>query len=106
VRADVILKRARRHAGLTQRALSDATAVAQPTIARIERGLESPRADTLNRLLAATGWRMVAMPPAGEGLDRSVIAELIDLTPAERARRAVREGRRLDSVPAGILARR
>ncbi len=106
MRADVILRRARRHAGLTQRALSVATEIAQPTIARIERGQESPRADTLARLLSATGWRVVAVPPGGEGIDRSVIAQLIDLTPAERARRAVREAKVLDTIPAGVLARR
>ena len=88
---------ARRRAGLSQRQLAAATGVAQPTIARIERGLETPRVDTLDRLLRACGDALEAVPLAGVGIDRSVIRELLRLTPAERARRAVQD--------AGVLAR-
>lgn len=85
------LRRARRRAGLTQRALAQATGVAQPTIARIETGDETPRVDTLARLLWACGERLEAMPRGGEGVDRTQIVELRRLTPGERVRRAGEE---------------
>ena len=47
-----ILRHARRHAGLTQRALAQLAGIPQPAIARIERGAVSPRVSTLAELLA------------------------------------------------------
>ncbi len=58
--------------------------MAQPTIARIERGREVPRIDTLDRLLRACGDSVEAVPLAGMGVDRTGIRELLRLTPAER----------------------
>jgi len=58
--------------------------MAQPTIARIERGREVPRVDTLDTLLRACGDAVEAVPLAGAGLDRSVIRQLLRLSPAER----------------------
>ncbi len=78
------LRNARRRAGLTQRRLAAVTGVAQPTIARIERGREVPRVDTLDTLLRACGDAVEAVPLAGVGLDRTVIRQLLRLTPAER----------------------
>ena len=98
------LRRARRRAGLTQRALATATGVAQPTIARIERGSEDPRVATLTRLLSACGQRLEMYASGGEGVDRSAIRELLGLSPAERAELAAAEGRALDAIPAGALA--
>ena len=86
------LRRARRRAGLTQRALATATGVAQPTIARIERGSEDPRLSTLTRLLAACDHRLEMQASGGEGVDRSAIRELLAVV-ARGARRAGR-GRR------------
>jgi transcriptional regulator with XRE-family HTH domain len=100
------LRRARRRAGLSQRALATATGVAQPTIARIERGSESPRIDTLARLLRACGHRLEARPAAGDGVDRTAIRRLLALTPAERAVLATTEGRAMADVPVGVLAER
>lgn len=78
------LLQARRRARLTQRQLAAATGVAQPTIARIERGIETPRVDTLDRLLRACGDALEAVPLAGVGVDRTVINQLLRLSPAER----------------------
>ena len=82
-------------AGLSQRELSERTGVAQPTIARIETSQVSPRVATLERLLDACGVRLVLTPRRGQGIDRSVIRELLDLTPEERARRAAEEANNL-----------
>lgn len=79
-----MLRKARRRAGLSQRALAQVTGVAQPTIARVERGLEIPRVDTLVRLLEACGESIEVLPRLGVGVDRSLIREMLRRTPAER----------------------
>ncbi len=104
--AALSLRRARRRIGLTQRALALATGVAQPTIARIERGIEEPRVGTLNTLLEACGHRLELQAAGGEGLDRTAIRELLALTPAQRAVLATAEGRALAEIPIGALAAR
>ena len=89
------LLQARRRARLTQRQLAATTGVAQPTIARIERGLEMPRVDTLDRLLRACGDTLEAVPLAGVGIDRTVINQLLRLTPAERIELSAQEAETL-----------
>jgi predicted transcriptional regulator len=102
--AGLSLWRARRRAGLSQRALAAATGVAQPTIARIELGTEEPRVTTLSRLLAACGHRLEMHAGGGEGIDRTAIRELLALTPTERAAVATAEGRAIAAIPVGALA--
>lgn len=92
------LRSARRRAGLSQRALSAQTGVAQPTIARIERGADDPRIGTLERLFAACGETIEALPRAGVGIDRSEIRVLLALTPAQRAATLVDEARTLERL--------
>ncbi|WP_058553741.1 helix-turn-helix domain-containing protein [Thiohalocapsa sp. ML1] len=56
VLGDVPLIRAwREHLGLTQQAVADAAGMAQPALARLERGEGNPRPATLARLAAAMG---------------------------------------------------
>ena len=89
-----LLRRARRRAGLSQRALAASTGVAQPTIARIEAGRADPRVATLARLLQACGETLgvtVVAPPSGQGVDRSMMRELLALTPRERLQTLVDE---------------
>jgi transcriptional regulator with XRE-family HTH domain len=52
------VNQARRAAGLSQRELSSRTGVPQSAIARIERGQQVPRADTLEKLLQACGFEL------------------------------------------------
>ncbi|HEX5266625.1 MAG TPA: helix-turn-helix domain-containing protein [Acidimicrobiales bacterium] len=85
------LRKARNRAGLSQRGLAARTGVAQPTIARIERGLVDPLVGTLTRLLAACGEELEARPQLGAGIDRTGIRELVRLTPAERIAGLVEE---------------
>jgi hypothetical protein len=47
--------------------------------------------DTLDRLLRACGKDLELVERAGGGLDRTLIREGLKLSPAERARLAVRE---------------
>jgi len=67
--------------------------VAQSAIARIERGQQVPRADTLERLLAACGFELRLAPVRGGGVDREEIRRFLDLTPRERVERGAAVGR-------------
>lgn len=80
-----LLRTARRRAGLSQRALAEAVGMPQSTVARIELGMLSPRADTLERLLRGAGQSLAVEPLLGVGIDRTQIRELLRLTPTERA---------------------
>ena len=55
-----LLRRARTNAGLSQRALAQRAGTAQSAIARIERGQTSPTWSTLERLLQAANYEVVA----------------------------------------------
>ena len=93
-----LIRYARRSAGLSQRELALRSGVPQPAIARIESGRSRPRLDTFERLLRACGVRLDLSPVAGEGVDRTAIRRLLSLSPAERARLAVKEARNLERV--------
>lgn len=80
---------ARRRAGLTQRALAARAGIAQETIARIERGRIDPRVNTLDRLLEACGLGLETMPRLGIGIDRTLIRDLLAMSPERRLRWAV-----------------
>src|SRR5688572_16224811 len=71
--AATYVNQARRAAGLSQRELSRRSGVPQAAIARIERGLQVPRADTLERLLKACGFELRLGPVRGGGVDRGEI---------------------------------
>jgi transcriptional regulator with XRE-family HTH domain len=90
------INQARRAAGMSQRQLATASGIPQSAIARMERGQQVPRADTLERLLAACGIELRQAPRRGGGVDRSLIAEWLRLSPAERLQGAAAYGRFLD----------
>lgn len=84
--------------GISQRALSERAGVTQAAIARIERGLSSPRFETAQRLFEACGYELEAQPRRGLGIDRTAIRELLRLSPEERARLATQEARNMEEV--------
>lgn len=84
---------ARRGAGLSQRELATQSGVPQPTIARVERGKQVPRVDTLMRLLDACGFELRLGPKRGLEVDISLIDEMLELTPSQRAERVAAYGR-------------
>jgi len=92
MRTPHIVRYARRRAGLTQRELAARTGVTQASIARIESGSVSPRADTVERILAACGFILEVAERGGLGVDRSLIQLELARTPAERVRLATQEG--------------
>jgi transcriptional regulator with XRE-family HTH domain len=65
---------ARQDAGLTQRELARLAGVTQSTIGRIEAGTESPRLDTLERILAGAGVEMRVELVALDDHDRVLAA--------------------------------
>ena len=69
--------------------------MAQPTIARSNGAWRRPRVDTLDRLLRACGDALEAVPLAGVGIDRTVINQLLLLSPAERLRLSAQEAETL-----------
>ena len=56
----------------------------QSTVGRIESGTVIPRVDTFERLLEACDESLEVLPRPGIGVDRSLIRELLKLTPSER----------------------
>lgn len=91
--AAVWINQARRAAGLTQRELAKRSGIPQSAIARLERGQQVPRTDTLQRLLAACGWELRLGPTRGGGVDQSQIDEWLAMTPEQRLSRATGYGR-------------
>ncbi len=53
-----LVRTARTHAGLSQRAMAERAGTAQSVVARIETGATDPSGDTLARLLAAAAFEL------------------------------------------------
>lgn len=92
--AGTLLREARRGAGLGQRELARRAQIPQPTLSRIERGVTSPRFETLDRLLRECGQELHLVRRPGLEVDRTLIRGRLALTPGERARLAIREWER------------
>ena len=86
---------------MSQRDLSVRAGMPQSTVARIESGLVSPRFDTLERLLGLCGFKL-ALSTIGEGVDRTVMRELIKLAPDELLDLAAAEAHNLDEFLASV----
>ncbi len=82
----LMLREARRNAGLTQADLARRLAVSQAAVAKLERPGANPTVETLDRVLRATGRRLTlaARPQPVGGVDESLIRRQLELTPAER----------------------
>ncbi len=93
-----ILRYARHKAGLSQRELATRAGVPQPTVARIESGSVVPRVDTLDRLLFACGMSLEVMPRIGEGVDETLPAGALELSPAQRANHAARTSNEISRI--------
>jgi transcriptional regulator with XRE-family HTH domain len=94
VDARTVLLEARTQARISQRELARRSGVPQAAISRMERGIVSPRTDTLDRLLRSCGRDLSVVERPGAGVDRTLIRERLRLTPAERGRLAVTEWER------------
>lgn len=82
-----VVKRARVEAGLSQAELADRMGTTQSAVARLESPRANPRVETLDRAIAATGRRLnVSVGPAA-GIDETLIASALRVSPADRLRR-------------------
>ena len=90
------LREARAAAGLSQRQLARQAGVAQPAIARIERARVTPGVDTFVRLLASCGYVIEVTTRRGDGIDRTVMRQLLQLSPRQRLELAVAEATNLE----------
>ncbi len=99
VDAAQLLRAARQRAGLSQRALAALAGVRQPVVSRIESARQQPSLPTLQRLLNACGYQLVALlEPLPDPGDLSLIDVTLPLTPQQRVDRLLklhRDARRL-----------
>ncbi|HEV2010479.1 MAG TPA: helix-turn-helix domain-containing protein [Candidatus Limnocylindria bacterium] len=100
MRAADVVRAARAHAGLTQRALAARAGVPQPTVAAIESGRQDPRYRTLERLVRACGQELDLLPGAGDGVDRTQFRATLRLSPSRRLARAAEGARALHGLRA------
>lgn len=81
----VLIREARKAAGLTQSQLAERAGTSQPLVARLERGRGNPTIATVDRMLQAAGHRLTLQAaPHPPSIDETQIAERLRLTPAER----------------------
>ncbi len=81
----ILVRNARRSAGLTQAQIARRLGVAQPVVARLENAAANPTIETLDRALRATGRRLaLATEPHRTSVDESLIRKHLELTPAQR----------------------
>ena len=96
IAADAV-REARRRAGLSQRDLAVRAGTTQSVVGRLEAGIGSPRVETVERLLAAAGFRarleLEAIAPEDPviaaykaDIDRTLLRENLGKTPEERVR--------------------
>lgn len=84
LRTGLLIREARRAAGLSQAELAARLGTKQSVVSRWERGVETPRVDTLSRILQACGFEADLTFRRHDDEDRSQIRMHLDMTPDER----------------------
>lgn len=85
--SDRLIRETRRGAGLTQQQLAQRLGISQPALARLERPGSNPAVWTLARVVRATGHRLeLRVSPMRSGIDETLIAQHLRLTPQQRLR--------------------
>jgi transcriptional regulator with XRE-family HTH domain len=85
--AGAFLRSLRTRAGLTQAEVARRAGMTQPVVARLEREGANPRLSTLERVIAATGHSLELDAGPGTGIDETMIASDMKLSPDGRLRR-------------------
>lgn len=81
-----LIREARRLGGLTQADLARRLGTTQSAVSNWERGRDTPRVDTLARILEACGFEADMTFRRLDDVDRTQIRENLAMTPAERLR--------------------
>ena len=84
--ASRLVRDARRAAGLTQAELAERLGQPQSVIARLEAPGANPKLETLQRAVAATGHSIEATLASGPGIDKTMIAADVRISPEQRLR--------------------
>jgi len=84
LRTGLLVRVARRDAGLTQAELAARLGTTQSAVSAWERGRETPRVDTLARILRACGFEADLTLRHRDDEDRSLIGLHLGLSPEER----------------------
>ena len=106
IRTGLLIREARAYSGLTQSELARRLGTTQSAVSNWERGTDTPRVDTLGRILRACGFEADLVLRHHEDVDHSQIAHHLALTPAQRVAyhrsgvEAVRHAHRARRVPA------
>ena len=79
-----LIREARRLSGLTQADLARRLGTTQSAVSNWERGRDTPRVDTLARILEACGFEADMTFRRLDDVDRAQIRENLEMTPAER----------------------
>jgi transcriptional regulator with XRE-family HTH domain len=79
-----LIREARRLSGLTQAELARRLGTTQSAVSNWERGRETPRVDTLARILEACGFEADLTFRRLDDVDRAQIRENLAMTPAAR----------------------
>ncbi len=97
-----LVRNARRRHGLSQRALADASGVAQPVIARIEAGRQNPGMPVIAKILSGLGESLVlSTEPVADPHDLGLLEVTLQLAPKERVDRLVMLHRTATRLQAG-----
>jgi transcriptional regulator with XRE-family HTH domain len=79
------IRNARTRSGITQTELARRLGTTQSAVARLESPSANPTVTTLERVLAATGHRLLLTAARAEpGVDETLIANRLRLSPADR----------------------
>ncbi len=85
--AATLIRRSRQRAGITQAELARRLGTTQSAVARLERAGSNPRIETVERALLAAGHLLsLSSKKPKPGIDESLIARQLRLTPEERLR--------------------
>ena len=80
--AGTLIRECRSASGMTQRQLAAASGVAAPTLSAYENGLRDPGAETLAKVLRATGRELVAVPSrSARSRHVELVMEMTDVLP-------------------------
>lgn len=79
-----LLRRARREAGVTQAQVARQLGVSQGAVAKLERLDANPTIATLDNVLQSLGKRLVLSTKPKRGIDETLVAQQLRLTPQQR----------------------